>query len=99
MSPATARLLEGTGWEAPAAASLPYGAELVHDYVLQLAATEELAPRDTARLSPQSPASAHRPHPLGLLPVTNNGIGSGGCCLPITGCWSLSQTGSPLPGS
>ncbi|MCX7521971.1 NAD(P)-binding domain-containing protein [Microbacterium sp. STN6] len=45
VSPAAARLLEGTGWEAPAAASLPYGTELVHDYLLPLAATDELAPR------------------------------------------------------
>jgi thioredoxin reductase len=42
---AAARLLDRTGWEAPAAKALPYGRELVSDYLLPLAATPELAAR------------------------------------------------------
>ena len=42
---AAARLLDGTGWEAPAAKRLPYGRELVDDYLTPLASTPELAPR------------------------------------------------------
>ncbi|MEO6826747.1 MAG: FAD-dependent oxidoreductase [Microbacteriaceae bacterium] len=41
---AAARLLDKAGWAAPAAASLPYGRDLVNDYLLPLAATKELAP-------------------------------------------------------
>jgi thioredoxin reductase len=42
---AAARILDRNGWEAPAAKSLPFGRELVSDYLLPLAATPELAPR------------------------------------------------------
>jgi thioredoxin reductase len=42
---AAGRLLDKTDWHAPAAKKLPYGRELVEDYLLPLAATPELAPR------------------------------------------------------
>ncbi|PPL17638.1 FAD-dependent oxidoreductase [Microterricola pindariensis] len=42
---AAARLLDKAGWEAPSAKRLPYGRDLVNDYLLPLAATPELAPR------------------------------------------------------
>jgi thioredoxin reductase len=42
---AAGRLLDKTGWQAPAAKTLPYGRELVENYLLPLAATPELAPR------------------------------------------------------
>ena len=42
---AAGRLLDKTDWQAPAAKKLPFGRELVEDYLLPLAATPELAPR------------------------------------------------------
>jgi thioredoxin reductase len=42
---AAGRLLDKTGWHAPAAKTLPYGRELVENYLLPLAVTPELAPR------------------------------------------------------
>jgi len=42
---AAARILERAGWKAPTAVTLPYGRELVSDYLAPLAATPELAPR------------------------------------------------------
>jgi len=39
---AAARILDRTGWEAPAAKSLPYGRDLVSEYIAPLAATPEL---------------------------------------------------------
>lgn len=42
---ASVRLLEKTGWQAPPAAELPTGTELVEQYVAPLAATPELTPR------------------------------------------------------
>ncbi|WP_411720280.1 FAD-dependent oxidoreductase [Mycetocola sp.] len=42
---AAGRLLDKAGWQAPAAKKLPYGRELVTEYLLPLAATSELAPR------------------------------------------------------
>lgn len=42
---AAGRLLDRTDWHAPAATKLPFGRELVEDYLLPLAATPELAPR------------------------------------------------------
>jgi hypothetical protein len=42
---AAARLLDRAGWEAPNASSLPFGRELVDDYLAPLAETPELAPR------------------------------------------------------
>ncbi|GHD46811.1 FAD-dependent oxidoreductase [Mycetocola manganoxydans] len=42
---AAGRLLDQTEWHAPAAKKLPYGRELVDEYLLPLAATPELAPR------------------------------------------------------
>jgi hypothetical protein len=42
---AAARLLEQSGWEAPAPDALPTGAELVDSYLAPLAATAQLAPR------------------------------------------------------
>ncbi|WP_234031314.1 FAD-dependent oxidoreductase [Mycetocola zhujimingii] len=42
---AAGRLLDKTEWHAPAAKKLPFGRELVEDYLLPLAATPELAPR------------------------------------------------------
>lgn len=42
---AAGRLLDKTDWQAPAAKKLPFGRELVDDYLLPLAATPELAPR------------------------------------------------------
>jgi len=44
VDPAAARILEPTGWQAPKAASLPTGAELVEQYLLPLAATDAIAP-------------------------------------------------------
>lgn len=41
---AAARLLDATGWEAPAAKKLPTGHEFVRDYLSHLAATPQLAP-------------------------------------------------------
>jgi thioredoxin reductase len=42
---AAGRLLARHGWEAPPADRIPFGRELVADYLLPLAATPELAPR------------------------------------------------------
>ncbi|RLQ82507.1 NAD(P)-binding domain-containing protein [Mycetocola zhadangensis] len=42
---AAGRLLDKTDWQAPAAKKLPYGRDLVSDYLLPLAATPELAHR------------------------------------------------------
>ena len=42
---AAARLLDQTDWQPPAATKLPFGRELVEEYLLPLAATPELAPR------------------------------------------------------
>jgi flavin-dependent dehydrogenase len=42
---AAARLLDRTGWDAPPAARLPFGRELVEQYLAPLAATPELASR------------------------------------------------------
>jgi len=42
---AAARLLDNTGWEAPEGKRLPYGRELVDNYLTPLAATAELSPR------------------------------------------------------
>lgn len=42
---AAGRLLDRVHWQAPDAAKLPLGRELVEDYLLPLAATPELAPR------------------------------------------------------
>ena len=42
---AAARLLDKAGWEAPAAKRLPYGRDLVADYLVPLSETPELAPR------------------------------------------------------
>ncbi|MET1053154.1 MAG: FAD-dependent oxidoreductase [Mycetocola sp.] len=42
---AAGRLLDRSHWQAPAAKKLPFGRELVTDYLLPLAATPELAPR------------------------------------------------------
>lgn len=42
---AAARLLDAAGWEAPDAKQLPYGRELVDNYLTPLAATAELTPR------------------------------------------------------
>lgn len=44
VDPAAARLLDAAGWDAPAAARLPTGRELVDAYLAPLAATAELAP-------------------------------------------------------
>jgi len=44
VDPASVRLLEKTGWQAPLATQLPTGSELVERYVAPLAATPELAP-------------------------------------------------------
>ncbi|MEX1078106.1 MAG: FAD-dependent oxidoreductase [Homoserinimonas sp.] len=44
VDPAARRILEPTGWQAPKAASLPTGAELVERYLLPLAASDALAP-------------------------------------------------------
>lgn len=41
---AAGRLLDNTDWQAPAAKKLPYGRELVEDYLLPLAATPEMSP-------------------------------------------------------
>lgn len=42
---AAGRLLDKAGWQAPAAKTLPFGRELVDEYLVPLAATPELAPR------------------------------------------------------
>ena len=42
---AAARLLDKAGWDAPAAKRLPYGRDLVANYLLPLAETPELSPR------------------------------------------------------
>src|SRR5690554_6905714 len=44
VDPAAKRILEPTGWQAPNAARLPSGAELVERYVAPLAATDAIAP-------------------------------------------------------
>ena len=41
---AAGRLLSSVGWQAPASGGVPYGRDLVADYLLPLAATPELAP-------------------------------------------------------
>jgi hypothetical protein len=45
LDPASQRLLERHGWDAPRPTALPTGAHLVADYLEPLAATPELAPR------------------------------------------------------
>ncbi|AMM31038.1 flavoprotein [Sinomonas atrocyanea] len=45
LDPASVRLLERHGWEAPRPTALPYGAQIVEDYLEPLAATPELAGR------------------------------------------------------
>ncbi|UVJ40493.1 NAD(P)-binding domain-containing protein [Arthrobacter sp. CJ23] len=42
---AAVRLLDATGWEAPRLTALPYGGELVDNYLAPLAATPEIASR------------------------------------------------------
>src|SRR3954469_14777474 len=42
---ASVRLLDRTGWEAPRPTALPYGAQIVADYLEPLAATPELKDR------------------------------------------------------
>ncbi len=42
---AAGRLLDKTDWQAPAAKKLPFGRDLVEEYLLPLAATDDLAPR------------------------------------------------------
>ncbi len=42
---AAVRLLDRTDWQSPEARALPYGRDLVSDYLLPLAATPQLAPR------------------------------------------------------
>lgn len=42
---AAVRLLEPTGWETPRPTALPYGGELIDDYLTPLAATSEIASR------------------------------------------------------
>ncbi len=42
---AAVRLLDRTDWQSPEARALPYGRDLVSDYLFPLAATPELAPR------------------------------------------------------
>ncbi|MCS5521444.1 FAD-dependent oxidoreductase [Curtobacterium flaccumfaciens] len=44
IDPAAQRLLEGTGWEAPRASSLPTGHDFVDTYLAPLATTPQLAP-------------------------------------------------------
>lgn len=41
---AAVRLLEPTGWEAPRPTALPYGSELIDNYLAPLAATPQIAP-------------------------------------------------------
>lgn len=45
VDPASRRLLEMRGWELPDPERAPTGAELVEEYIVPLAATEEIAPR------------------------------------------------------
>jgi thioredoxin reductase len=45
VDPAAGRLLDTAGWDAPPAKKLPYGADLVRDYLEPLAATPELSSR------------------------------------------------------
>ena len=42
---AAVRLLEATGWETPRLTALPFGGELIDDYIAPLAATPEIASR------------------------------------------------------
>ncbi|MGG5172345.1 FAD-dependent oxidoreductase [Pseudarthrobacter sp. J1738] len=42
---AAVRLLEGTGWESPRPTALPYGGELIENYLTPLANTPEIASR------------------------------------------------------
>ncbi|WP_104191447.1 hypothetical protein [Cryobacterium sp. Y82] len=42
---AAGRLLDKVGWHAPDAHKLPFGSELIKEYLLPLAATPELSPR------------------------------------------------------
>lgn len=42
---AAVRLLEATGWETPRLTALPYGGDLIDDYLAPLAATPEIASR------------------------------------------------------
>ena len=45
LDPASVRLLERNGWEAPRPTALPYGSQIVSDYLEPLAATPELRDR------------------------------------------------------
>lgn len=49
LDPASARLLEKHGWEAPRPTALPYGSQIVADYLEPLAATPELSSRIRTR--------------------------------------------------
>jgi hypothetical protein len=77
---AAARLLDASDWHSPAATRMPYGRDLVTEYLLPLAATPELAPRirygstvtDVSRRGMDRTRSANRGSTPFLLRIRRN---------------------------
>jgi hypothetical protein len=78
---AAARLLDAAGWHSPAAKRMPYGRDLVAEYLLPLAATAQLAPRirygstvtDVSRQGMDRTRSTNRAGTPFLLRISRNG--------------------------
>lgn len=78
---AAARLLDAAGWNSPAAKRMPYGRDLVAEYLLPLAATAQLAPRirygstvtDVSRQGMDRTRSTNRGSTPFLLRISRNG--------------------------
>jgi glycine/D-amino acid oxidase-like deaminating enzyme len=79
---ASGRLLDRAGWDSPRATQMPYGRDLVSDYLLPLAATAELAPHirvnthvsDVSRQGMDRTRSANRASTPFVLRVTSDRI-------------------------
>jgi glycine/D-amino acid oxidase-like deaminating enzyme len=79
---AAGRLLDRAGWDSPRATRMPYGRDLVSDYLLPLAGTPELAPHirfnsrvtDVSRQGMDRTRSANRATTPFALRVTSEGI-------------------------
>jgi hypothetical protein len=79
---AAGRLLDRAGWDSPRATRMPFGRDLVSDYLLPLAGTAELSPHlrfntrvsDVSRQGMDRTRSANRASTPFLLRVTSNGI-------------------------
>lgn len=114
LDPASVRLLERNGWEAPRPTALPYGAQIVSDYLEPLAATPEL--RDRIRTGARVVAvtrqgmdkgrSQGRDHAPFLLRIEHDGGQvtevPARAVIDTSGTWSspapLGSSGLPVPG-